>query len=134
MIAEAEVRPTEDRDKVATAISNLFPGPLIERREGERVFLTMETDRVGSLDRFRMIIHRDRIRAAAGAVLRRGSSQEGILVFLNKQVAFVSHVSFCEPEGESPLGPIRLFIETSDSFRVVNWMTGGMVERKRTRA
>ena len=80
-----------------------------------------------------MIIQRDRIRAAAGAVMRKASSADVIQVFLNKQVAFVSHVSFCEPEGESPLGPIRLSIETGDPFRVVNWITGGMAERERKR-
>ena len=76
-----------------------------------------------------MIIQRDRIRAAAGAVLRRSSETDRIEVFLNKQVAYVSHVSFCEPEGESPLGPIRLLIETSEPFKVVSWITGGFSER-----
>ena len=81
-----------------------------------------------------MIIQRDRIRAAAGAVIRKAINADGIQVFLNKQVAFVSHVSFCEPEGESPLGPIRLSIETADPYRVVNWITGGMAERERGRS
>jgi uncharacterized protein len=88
---------------------------------------------LSSLERFRMIIQRDRIRAAAAAVMRKASSANGIQVFLNKQVAFVSHVSFCEPEGESPLGPIRLFIETNDPLGIVKWITGGMVERERNR-
>ena len=80
-----------------------------------------------------MIIQRDHIRAAAGAVMRKAISSDGIQVFLNKQVAFVSHVSFCEPEGESPLGPIRLYIETGDPFMVLNWISGGMAERERRR-
>ena len=131
IIAEAEVKPTENPDKVAKAITNLFAGPLTGRQEGERVFLRLESSNVSSLERFRMIIQRDRIRAAAGAVMRKASSADGIQVFLNKQVAFVSHVSFCEPEGESPLGPIRLSIETGDPFTLVNWITGGIVERER---
>lgn len=78
-----------------------------------------------------MIIQRDRIRAAAAAVMRKASSADGIQVFLNKQVAYVNHVSFCEPEGESPLGPIRLFIETNAPLKIVNWISGGMAERER---
>jgi uncharacterized protein len=128
-----EVKPTEDREKVATAMSNLFTGPLKERSEGERVFLVMETDNVSSLERFRMIIQRDRIRAAAGAVLRKASNADGIRVFLNKQVASVKHVSFCEPEGESPLGPIRLVIQADDPSKVINWMTGGQGQLLRRR-
>ena len=114
-------------------MANLFSGPLTERRDGNRVYLTLETDNVDSLERFRMIIQRDRIRAAAGAVMRRSSSSDGVRVFLNKQVAYVSHVSFCEPEGESPLGPIRLFIETIDPLGVISWITGGMNEGERKR-
>ncbi len=131
MIAEAEVRPTEDSEKVARALTSLFSGKQTERTEGGRSYLVLEGDDISSLERLRMIIQRDRIRAAAGAVLRRSSSTNSILVFLNKQVAYVGHVSFCEPEGESPLGPIRLLIETSDPPRVVNWITGGFLERTR---
>jgi uncharacterized protein len=101
----------------------------MERQEGNRAFLTLEGSSVSALERFRMIIQRDRIRAAAGAVMRKASSEGGIHVFLNKQVAYVSHVSFCEPEGESPLGPIRLIIETNDPQKVVNWITGGVTGR-----
>ncbi len=131
MIAEAEVRPTEDPEKVEKALTNLFSGRLVERSEGKASFLTLEGNDVSSLERFRMIIQRDRIRAAVGAVLRRSSGTDRILVFLNKQVAYAGHVSFCEPEGESPLGPIRLTIETNDPFKVVNWITGGFAERER---
>jgi len=103
----------------------------VERTEGKHSFIALEGDNTNSLEKFRMIVQRDRIRAAAGAALRRSSDTNRILVFLNKQVAYVGHVSFCEPEGESPLGPIRLLIETSDPFKIVNWITGGVAERGR---
>ncbi len=100
--------------------------------------MVLDSDKIDSLERFRMIIQRDRIRAAAAAVLHKSSGPDGFLVFLNKQVAFVNHVSFCEPEGESPLGPIRFKVQTSDPFKVINWITGGKNERlpraKRARA
>ncbi len=114
---------------MARALSNLFLGPLKESQEGKRVFLVLDSDKIDSLERFRMIIQRDRIRAAAAAVLHKSSGPDGFLVFLNKQVAFVNHVSFCEPEGESPLGPIRFEVQTIDPFKVINWITGGKNER-----
>jgi uncharacterized protein len=78
----------------------------------------------GALDRFRMILQRDRIRAAGRAQLIRGSEGNSIVVFLNKQVAYAGHISFSAPEGESPLGPIRLMIETDDVPGLIEWVTG----------
>lgn len=83
-----------------------------------------------SLETLKMILQRDQIRSAAAAVLRRALDDERITVYLNKQVAYAGHVSFCEPEGESPLGPIRLTIETRDPARIIDWLTGGVRERK----
>lgn len=69
-----------------------------------------------------MILQRDRIRAAARAQLFRGMEGNSVVVFLNKQAAYAGHVSFSAPEGESPLGPIRLQIETDDAVRVIDWL------------
>lgn len=77
-----------------------------------------------SLERFRMILQRDRIRAAARAQLIKGIEGNRIVVFLNKQVAYAGHLSFSAPEGESPLGPIRLMIESSDALALIEWLTG----------
>jgi len=82
-----------------------------------------------SLERFRMILQRDRIRAAARAQLFKGMAENRIVVFLNKQVAYAGHVSFCAPEAESPLGPIRLTIESSNPVGVIDWITGGYEPR-----
>ncbi len=78
-----------------------------------------------------MIIQRDRIRAAAGAALRRATDGNRITFFLNKQVAYAGHVSFCEPEGESPLGPIRVVIDADDPAGIIDWITGGYVGRQK---
>jgi uncharacterized protein len=77
-----------------------------------------------------MIIQRDRIRAAARSQLFKGKEENRIIVFLNKQVAYVGHVSFSAPEGESPLGPIRLEIQTADPVGIIDWLTGGPMRRK----
>ena len=76
------------------------------------------------MDRFKMIMQRDRIRAAGRAQLFKGLEKNKIDVFLNKQVAYVGHVSFSAPEGESPLGPIHLTIETHDAVGLIEWLTG----------
>lgn len=59
-------------------------------------------------------------------MLLRGISNHSIIVYLNKQVAYVGHVSFSAPQGESPLGPIRVQIDASDSLEIINWLTGSL--------
>ena len=84
-----------------------------------------------SLERFRMILQRDRIRAAARSVLRRSVEGNRIVFFLNKQAAFAGHISFSAPEGESPLGPIQVIVVTENPEHLINWLTGQPEERRR---
>ena len=83
-----------------------------------------------SLERFRMILQRDRIRAAARSVLRRSVEGSRIVFYLNKQAAYAGHVSFSAPEGESPLGPIHVIVETEDPDRLIGWLAGQREERR----
>jgi predicted RNA binding protein with dsRBD fold (UPF0201 family) len=82
-----------------------------------------------SLERFRMILQRDRIRAAARSVLRRSVEGNRILFYLNKQAAYAGHVSFSAPEGESPLGPIQVIVETPNPEQFIDWLAGQREER-----
>lgn len=86
-----------------------------------------------SLERFRMILQRDRIRAAARSVLRRSVDGNRLVFFLNKQAAYAGHVSFSAPEGESPLGPIQVVVETEteNPEQLINWLAGVPEERRR---
>ncbi len=84
-----------------------------------------------SLEKFRIILLRDQIRNAAKSVLWRGIRDQQIIVFLNKQAAYAGHVSFSAPVGESPMGPIKLTVETINPAEVVHWLTGGGEEPRK---
>jgi predicted RNA binding protein with dsRBD fold (UPF0201 family) len=121
------VRPTEDPEKVKLALTNLFTGEIhFEGQEHDygRAWLTGHGHEC--LENFKMILQRDRIRAAARSMLLRGVSNHSIIVYVNKQVAYVGHVSFSAPQGESPLGPIRVQIDASDPLEIINWLTGSI--------
>jgi uncharacterized protein len=132
--AEAEVRPTEDLEKVKQALTNLFSGDIeVRGNVGDYGSVRLSGEGHRSLERFKMIIQRDRIRAAARAQLFRGITEDRLIVYLNKQVAYAGHVSFSAPEGESPLGPIRLTIKSGTPSGVIDWLTGGVNSARKER-
>jgi len=129
---EAEVRPTEDAERVRKAVTNILRGEVEVRRIDEwsgQVLIDGKDQ--SSLERLRMILQRDRIRAAARSVLRRSVEGNRIVFFLNKQAAYAGHVSFSAPEGESPLGPIQVILETENPEQLIDWLAGKQEERKR---
>jgi uncharacterized protein len=132
--AEADLRPTEDLEKVKRALTNLFSGDIeVKGNVGDYGSVRLSGEGQASLERFKIIIQRDRIRAAARAQLFRGMTEQQLVVHLNKQVAYAGHVSFSAPEGESPLGPIRLTIKSDHPVGVIDWLTGGVSSARKER-
>jgi predicted RNA binding protein with dsRBD fold (UPF0201 family) len=97
--------PTEDRQKVARAITNIFPDADIQ---GDDPLIAHST----SLETFRDLLKRQRIRDAARAVLRRGLRSGSTTFALNKQVATVGKISFSEES--HALGDIEVTLSTED--------------------
>jgi predicted RNA binding protein with dsRBD fold (UPF0201 family) len=101
----ADVFPTEDRAKVAAAITRLFPDVVIE---GEDHLV----GRSNSVETFSDQLAKQKIRAAARKVLLRGIDGEKASFRLNKQVATTGKVSFSEED--HPLGDIHVTIRSDD--------------------
>ena len=76
------------------------------------------------------MLRNDRIRDAARRFLFKSIRGNMISFFLNKQVAFAGHISFSEETAESPLGPIRVNIETDDTEQLVEWLAEKTVSRR----
>ena len=121
---EAEVNPTEDPDKVRVAVEKIFgelPLKLIEEEHGNR--LVAIAGGMKPLSAFKELLKREQIRAAARRVLLSGLRGNTIAFYLNKQVAYVGHISFSQSEGESPLGPIRVEISCDNPPDLIDWLT-----------
>ena len=43
--------------------------------------------------------------------------------YLNKQAAFVNKVAICEESDESPLGPIKVILTSTNLDRIITWLT-----------
>lgn len=120
---EAEVRPTEDEGKVIAALSKLTGKSAVSRIErGRKSYVTQEGDET-LLYPLRAMLRRDRILDAARKAILKGQDGSRFVFHVNKQVASAGHVSFCAPEGESPLGPITFTVEADDPKSLIGWLS-----------
>jgi hypothetical protein len=120
---EAEINPTEDPEKVKRAVENVFGSVDFEIKPQQHgSLLTAETKGLNGLEKLQNLLRRERIRNAARGVLFEGLRGNSITFYLNKQVAFVGHVSFSEPVGESPLGPIKTEIHCDNPKELIDWL------------
>jgi len=120
---EAEINPTEDKEKVKRAVENVFGGVEFEVKPLKRgSLLVAKAKGVEALDKLHNLLRRERIRSAARGVLFRGSGEKSITFYLNKQVAYVGHVSFSEAVAESPLGPIKVQIQCDNPRQLIDWL------------
>lgn len=121
---EVEVNPTEDADKVKVAVQRVLGDISLELiGEGGYRKLIGRAEGSNALMKFYDLLRRERILDAARTVLLRGIQEKRIVFYLNKQVAYVGHLSFSQPYGESPLGPIRVEIECDDPQSLIDWLT-----------
>jgi predicted RNA binding protein with dsRBD fold (UPF0201 family) len=120
---EAEINPTESEEKVKKAIWNLFGDISTEvKADPKGGILTADAESQEALSTLRNILRRDRIRDASRRALRQSLKGSVMAFYLNKQAAFAGHISFCEAESESPLGPIRVTIQATDPLQLIDWL------------
>lgn len=121
---DAEVNPTEAEGKVSKAIESIFGNiPTVAKQTKRGSILTAEAHGREPLVKFYSLLRREHIRAAARTVLLAGIDGNTVSFCLNKQAAYVGHVSFAEEVAESPLGPIRVRIESENPRELVDWLT-----------
>ncbi len=116
-----KIYPTEDIEKVKKAVKNLFPTIKIDISEEEKTLVGKGNEE--AITHFRYLLHRGRILDAARKVIKSGTRKDGNIYHsrfdVNKQVAFIGKISF-STEGESPLGPITVEIESKEEF--IDWL------------
>jgi predicted RNA binding protein with dsRBD fold (UPF0201 family) len=128
---EVEVNPTEDLEKVKLAVENIFGAVTFEvksRTWGQ--LLIAETTGTEGLTKLYNMLRREQIRTAARKVFFNGLNEKSLTFYLNKQVAYAGHISFCQQTGESPLGPIKVQIRCSNPQELIEWLTPKPPKRK----
>jgi predicted RNA binding protein with dsRBD fold (UPF0201 family) len=121
---EADVSSTESEEKVRQAVEKVFGNIATETKPTHRgSLLTGQAGGRDALTSFHDLLRREHIRSAARIVLLDGVYGKTVSFCLNKQVAYVGHISFSKEVGESPLGPIRVKITCEDPRQLVEWLT-----------
>lgn len=120
---EADINPTEDPEKVRRAVENIIGNAEFEiKRQRRGSLLIAKAKGIDGLTKFQNLLRRERIRNAARGVLFHGLEGNFIVFYLNKQVAYVGHISFSQPTAESPLGPIKVQIHCDNPRELIEWL------------
>ena len=120
---EVDINPTESEEKVKKAVWNMFGDMPTEVKPVQKgSILTAEGKGLEALSTLRSVLRKDHIRDASRKALFHGLRGDTFIFYLHKQVASAGHVSFSEAEAESPLGPIRVTVQTDDPQQLVDWL------------
>ncbi|GBF08702.1 UPF0201 protein [Aeropyrum pernix] len=121
---EAEVRPTEDREKVLKAVRNVVePESVRFEKIGSTEILVGESSTLASLSRLHSILRAERILDAARGAMKKGvQGADRMTIYLHKQAAYKGRLSFVSSDHESPMGAIRITIEHPNVREVIDWL------------
>jgi len=123
VVVEAEVRPTEDLDKVRAAILNIIEPDEIRVEElGNTRILIAEARGLRGIIKLHRLLRRQRILDAARSVLKRSIVGSSIVVHLHKQALTQGKISLVSGDHESPMGAVRLRIEHPEVKAVIDWL------------
>jgi predicted RNA binding protein with dsRBD fold (UPF0201 family) len=119
----SSVSPSEDPEKVKTAILNIFPESKITNAEDFSI--CTETTDLRSLKKIRETVYSTQSQKALQRQLEKHMNKNSTWFYLNKQAAFVGRIALCEEADESPLGPLKIIITSTNMNRVIESLVSG---------
>ena len=114
------VHPTESVEKIRQTLTNIFPELEFEQKEN-----TIHTSSIDlkCLEKISEEILNRQLQKSFQKQFRKNLHHDSLWFYLNKQAAFADVVALCEHDDESPLGPIKVSIRSSQIENVANWLT-----------
>ena len=114
------VNLSEDLDKVKQAIFNIFPDSTIMN---ENFSIKAQSNELKSLEKIYETISSSHSQKIYTRNLENNLEGDSTWFFLNKQAAFVGIVAICDEAEESPLGPIKVTLTSSNIDAVIDWIS-----------
>lgn len=115
-----KVNSTESSDILIKAINSILDGIILEYKHGDCI-----TGRSNNLEVLNIIYNqvRDRsITSALSRLLLTNLYENSTWFYVNKQVATKGIIVLVEDESESPLGPIRIHLNSNNIERIIEWL------------
>ena len=123
----SEINPSEDSEKVKQSILNIFPECEIEVDDSS---IIAKANSIESLEQIYESIQSTKSQNVFRRHLERNMSKETTWFYLNKQAAFVKKVVLCDEADESPLGPLKVTLTSSNIDRIVNLFAKSELAKK----
>ena len=113
------INPSEDINKIQQIISNIFPYSILETKNFSA---SAQSSNLNSLEKIYETIHTTQSQKTYKRNLENNLKNDTTWFYLNKQAAFVEKIAICEESEESPLGPIKVIIISSNIDKIIDWM------------
>ena len=114
------INPSEDPEKIKTAINNIFPDVELEISDTE---ISGKTNNFSVLSQISKSIHEKNVKNTYQRILKKNNDGESTWFYLNKQAAFVNTVALCSEANESSLGPIKIILRSNNIEQVIDSVT-----------
>jgi predicted RNA binding protein with dsRBD fold (UPF0201 family) len=113
------INPSEDPAKVEQAVSNILDNAEIK---ASKYALKATSKELESLGKIHESISNHNTKKIYYRILNQNLDGNSTWFYLNKQAAFANNVAVCEHDDESPLGPIKIILESKNIERVIEWL------------
>jgi predicted RNA binding protein with dsRBD fold (UPF0201 family) len=113
------VNSSEDPDKVEKTIANIFPYSIIKYKN---FTMFAQSKELRSFEKIYETIHKNQSQKTYSRNLENNLENDTTWFFLNKQAAFVEKVAICDEPEESPLGPIKVTLTSSNIDGIIDWI------------
>ncbi|MDC0209465.1 hypothetical protein OAJ90_07540 [Nitrosopumilus sp.] len=113
------INPSESIEKVDQTISSIFPYSVIKNNEFTINAISKE---LRSFEKIYHFVHNNKLQKNFLRSLEDNLENDTTWFYLNKQAAFVEQIAICEEFDESPLGPIKVTLTSSNIDRIIDWI------------
>ena len=114
------VNPSESIEKIEKAISNIFPYSIINNNNN--LSINAQSKELRSFEKIYQFIHNNKLQKIYLRSLEDNLQDDTTWFYLNKQAAFVEQIAICEESNESPLGPIKVTLTSSNIDAIIDWI------------
>jgi|TARA_B110000305_G_C19295887_1_gene566587 predicted RNA binding protein with dsRBD fold (UPF0201 family) len=111
--------PSESIEKIEQAISNIFPYAIINNNDFS---INAQSKELRSFEKIFQFIHNNKLQKIYLRSLEDNLQDDTTWFYLNKQAAFVEQIAICEESNESPLGPIKVTLTSSNIDAIIDWI------------